>query len=162
MELIFKEKCIFCLREEFLSEFTEFSDGKTYTDPDGFEFELPLCATNKSTAKKYFKQEGWHYYKKYSFCKDCFEKLNSGYFVIDRFNQFYCHYLICDTPDPCFLMTLDQARPFTSATYNDEHVRFKKAFPIMCQILRGDWKVDVVGHYKADPEMTLTFASPRF
>ena len=49
-----------------------------------------------------------------------------------------------------------------SATYNDEHVRFKKAFPIMCQILRGAWKVDVVGHYKAHPEMTLTFASPRF
>lgn len=39
MELIFKEKCCFCLREEFLSEYTEFSDGKTYTDPDGFEFD---------------------------------------------------------------------------------------------------------------------------
>ena len=53
-------------------------------------------------------------------------------------------------------MTLDQARPFASATYNDELVRFKKAFPIMCQILRGEWRVDVVGHYKSHPEMTLT------
>ncbi|MFK5242534.1 hypothetical protein ACI3PF_17075, partial [Lactococcus lactis] len=69
----------------------------------------PLLATNKSAAKKYFKQEGWHYYKKSAFCRDCFEKLNSRYFVIDRFNQFYCHDLICDTPDPRFLMTLDQA-----------------------------------------------------
>ena len=59
-------------------------------------------------------------------------------------------------------MTLDQARPFASATYNDELVRFKKAFPIMCQILRGEWRFDVVGHYKSHPEMTLTFAGPRF
>ena len=70
--------------------------------------------------------------------------------------------MICDTPDPRFLMTLDQARPFASATYNDKLVRFKKAFPIMCQILRGEWRVDVVGHYKSHPEMTLTFAGPRF
>lgn len=59
-------------------------------------------------------------------------------------------------------MTLDQARPFTSVTYNDEIIRFKKAFPIMCQILRGEWKVDVRGHYKAHPEITLTFVSPSF
>ncbi|MDV2631271.1 hypothetical protein [Lactococcus lactis] len=162
MELIFKEKCCFCLKEESLSEYTEFSEGKIYTDPDGFDFELPTWAKNKSNAKKYFKQEGWHYYKKSVFCQDCFDKLNQGYFIIDRFNQFYNDETICDTVDPSFLMNLDQARQFISATYNDEHVRFKKAFPIICQILRGEWKVDVVGHYKAHPEMTLTFISPRF
>ncbi|MCT0015470.1 hypothetical protein EFE32_01070 [Lactococcus lactis subsp. lactis] len=142
MELIFKEKCCFCLKEESLSEYTEFSEGKSYTDPDGFSFELPTWAINKSSAKKYFKQEGWHYYKKSIFCQDCFEKLNEGYFVIDRFNQFYSDDMICDTADPRFLMNLDQARQF------------------MYQILRGEWKVDVVDYYKAHPEMTLTFANP--
>lgn len=162
MELIFKEKCCFCFKEERLSEYTEFSEGKTYTDPDGYSFELPTWAINKSSAKKYFTQEGWHYYKKSIFCQDCFEKLNEGYFVIDRFNQFYSDDMICDTADPRFLMNLDQARQFTSATYNDERVRFRKALPIMSQILKGEWKVDVVGHYKAHPETALTFANPRY
>ncbi|MCT0449087.1 hypothetical protein EFK69_07915 [Lactococcus lactis subsp. lactis] len=46
-----QNQCCFCLREEFLSEYTESSDGKTYTDPDGFEFELPLWATKKVPLK---------------------------------------------------------------------------------------------------------------
>lgn len=41
MELIFKEKCCFCLREEFLSEYTEFSDGKTYTTLMGLNLNFP-------------------------------------------------------------------------------------------------------------------------
>ena len=49
---------------------------------------------------------------------------------------------------------------FTSATYNDELVRFKKAFPIMCQILRGEWRVDVVGHYKSHQGFNEYFKSP--
>lgn len=55
--------------------------------------------------------------------------------------------MICDTPAPRFLMTLDQARQFTSTTYNNEAVHFKKALSIICQVCKSEWKVDVVGHY---------------
>lgn len=150
MELIFNEKCHFCLKEESLSEYKEFNEGETLKDPDGFEFEVPTWAKNKSTAKRYFKLEGWHYSKELVFCKDCFEKLKKGYIVIDRFHMFYNEEMICDIADPSFLMDLDQARQFTSTTYNNEVVYFKKAFSIICQSLREEWEVDVVGHHKAN------------
>lgn len=157
MELIFKETCDFCHEEQRLSEEHVFYEGELYT-----ECEIPTWAKNKSTAKKFFKLEGWEYYKGLVFCKDCFERLNNEYLVIDRFNQFYNTDKICDTPDPSFLMTLNDAKQFTAATYNNEVVRSRKALRIVCQLLKGEWTVDVVGHHKAHPETTITIASPNF
>lgn len=153
MELIFKEKCQFCFKEKSLSEYEEFNEGETIKDPDGYEFEVPTWAKNKSTAKRYFKLEGWHYSKELVFCKDCFEQLKKGYVVIDQFHMFYNDEMICDIADPSFLMDLEKARQFTSTTYNNEVVYFKKAFPIICQSLREEWEVDVVGHYNAHAEV---------
>lgn len=163
MELIFKETCAFCDKEYRLSEYQDFYEGDIYVDPvDGTQCLTPTWAKNKSTAKKFFKLEGWQYYKGLVFCKDCFEHLNNEYVVIDRFNQFYNADMTCDTPDPSFLMTLDEAVQFTAATYNNEVVRSRKALRIVCQLLKGEWTVDVVGHHKAHPETTITIASPNF
>lgn len=76
--------------------------------------------------------------------------------------MFYFNDVICDTLDPCFLMTLDQVRKFTSTAYSNEEIHFKKALPILCQVLKSEWKVDVVSHHIAHPEMSLTVKNLRY
>lgn len=152
MRIIYQEKCDLCSLK------TEIAEGNFfYTEETeiirGEEYPIPLLVENKTTAKKWFMNKGWTYYKKFVFCSTCFSNMKNKYVVIDRFNQFYSEGKeneidILDVPTYECFMEKEQAVHLASHTYDDEIVYKRKALPFICKVLKGEAESDIVGYIK--------------
>lgn len=114
--------------------------------------ENPIFITNKSTAKKWFRDCGWKYYKGYTFCKSCSDQMEKGYVVMDKFNYLYSPNGWVDLPLKECILNKEQAID-TIKDYGQKEILIKKrALTSIVKYFNHEVEFDSAGYFKAHPE----------
>lgn len=152
MILHFEETCDLCQESHLVSEYDYFFEGASELI-NGEEIPQPTFVTNKRTAKRYFKSEGWGYKRLCEFCPSCFAKLKKGFVVVDQFNHFCTDTGYYEKPIKECVQDRETAEEFAKITNDGETLKIQKALSFVVRSLSNEIKCDVVGFSKAHPEI---------
>lgn len=149
METLFRESCYFCKNTKVFNDGSEATYHTKIFESDGRP--ILMYPITKQEAKNCLKELGWVYQQRVVFCKECFDLLSNGKFVVDKYNEFCSNDGDHDMPFPPLVMNEPEAKAFINQ-FKGEKLRIVKALPTAIKYFRGEWKVDIKGLIRENPK----------
>lgn len=148
MQVLFREHCEFCCKTKIISDLDEVDYYNEIEEETGLN--IPMYPSTKQEAKNCFKELGWFYEKGIVLCKECFDLLKDGRFVVNKYNYFCTEDGNYNFPEEFLVMDETTATSLVKK-YKGEKLRSVKALPTAVKFFRGEWKTDVVGLVTDNP-----------
>jgi hypothetical protein len=152
MIVSYHEQCELCDCGSYVNEGDYFYDLKDTPENNVKDiYDYARFVTSKSTAKKWFKDNGWKYYKGCVFCESCFDLMKSGYVIMDKFNYLYSENGWMDLPFPKCIMSKDLAEQVSKEEGQGKILVKRKALNTVIKFLKEEIEFDIIGYHKENP-----------